>query len=165
MARQIQLRRGTAAQHENFTGADGEVTVDTTNHTLRVHDGQTVGGTALMRADAMDAADYVVAFQAPTAANGYTWYRKYKSGWVEQGGTRQITITNDSGASIVQLPIPMQNTNYFAVVQGGLVQGQSYLMYNIEKHSNSAINLVVSAKTSVTSASIITAWEVKGVAA
>lgn len=27
----------------------------------------------------------IIAFQAPTAANGYTWYRKYADGWVEQG--------------------------------------------------------------------------------
>lgn len=31
-----------------------------------------------------DAVDYVIAMQRPTADNGYTWYRKYKSGWVEQ---------------------------------------------------------------------------------
>ena len=30
-----------------YEGADGEVTVDTTNKTLRVHDGSTIGGTAL----------------------------------------------------------------------------------------------------------------------
>ena len=47
MALQIQLRRGTQAEHSTFTGANGEVTVDTTNKTLRVHDGSTVGGTAL----------------------------------------------------------------------------------------------------------------------
>lgn len=47
MALQIQLRSGTATQHETFTGASGEVTVDTTNKTLRVHDGSTVGGTRL----------------------------------------------------------------------------------------------------------------------
>ena len=47
MALQIQLRRGTAAEHNTFTGANGEVTVDTTNKTLRVHDGVTVGGTML----------------------------------------------------------------------------------------------------------------------
>ena len=29
--------------------------------------------------------DYVIDFQIPTATNNYTWYRKYKSGWVEQG--------------------------------------------------------------------------------
>lgn len=47
MALQIQLRSGTATEHNTFTGANGEVTVDTTNKTLRVHDGTTVGGTRL----------------------------------------------------------------------------------------------------------------------
>lgn len=40
----------------------------------------------------------VIEFQAPTADNGYTWYRKYADGWVEQGG--QLT-----GRSIT-FPIP-----------------------------------------------------------
>ena len=44
MATQIQYRRGTAAQNNTFTGAAGEVSVDTTNSTLRVHDGVTAGG-------------------------------------------------------------------------------------------------------------------------
>ena len=44
MAKQLQLRKGTATEHNTFTGANGEVTVDTTNKTLRVHDGSTVGG-------------------------------------------------------------------------------------------------------------------------
>ena len=47
MAKQLQLRKGTATEHQTFTGANGEVTVDTTNKTLRVHDGSTVGGTRL----------------------------------------------------------------------------------------------------------------------
>jgi hypothetical protein len=41
---QIQYRRGTGVQNDAFTGALGEVTVDTTNKTLRVHDGTTIGG-------------------------------------------------------------------------------------------------------------------------
>lgn len=49
MSRQIQIRRGTADEHNNFTGAIGEITVDTTNNTIRVHDGQTVGGTPLAK--------------------------------------------------------------------------------------------------------------------
>lgn len=44
MARQIQSRRGSADEHANFTGAIGEITMDTTKKTLRVHDGQTPGG-------------------------------------------------------------------------------------------------------------------------
>lgn len=44
MAIQIQLRQGTTTEHSTFTGAVGEVTVDTTKDTLVVHDGVTVGG-------------------------------------------------------------------------------------------------------------------------
>jgi hypothetical protein len=44
MARQIQLRRGTTAQHATFTGAVGEVTVDTDKDALVVHDGVQAGG-------------------------------------------------------------------------------------------------------------------------
>lgn len=44
MSRSIQLRRGTAPEHENFIGKVGEVTMDTTNKTLRVHDGEIIGG-------------------------------------------------------------------------------------------------------------------------
>jgi len=51
MATQIQLRRGTSAETAAFTGADGEVTVNTTTDTVVVHDGSTVGGYPLLRAD------------------------------------------------------------------------------------------------------------------
>ncbi len=44
MAKQLQLRSGTTTEHNTFTGAVGEVTVDTTKDTLVVHDGVTAGG-------------------------------------------------------------------------------------------------------------------------
>ena len=44
MATQIQRRRGTTAQHSTFTGALGELTVDTDKKTVVVHDGSTAGG-------------------------------------------------------------------------------------------------------------------------
>jgi len=44
MAQVLQLRRGTTAQNDTFTGAAGEVTVDTDRESLRVHDGVTMGG-------------------------------------------------------------------------------------------------------------------------
>ena len=109
MSRQIQFRRGTADEHKNFTGAEGEITVDLTNKTLRVHDGETAGGTMLARADALNGADYVIAWQTPTAENNYTWYRKYKSGWVEQGG--EIT----TNINTVILPVAMANNHYVLI--------------------------------------------------
>ena len=44
MAKRVQLRRGTTAQTNDFTGAIGEVTVDTDKEVLVVHDGTTAGG-------------------------------------------------------------------------------------------------------------------------
>lgn len=41
---QVQFRRGNTAQNLAFTGAVGEVTVDTGNYTMRVHDAVTPGG-------------------------------------------------------------------------------------------------------------------------
>ena len=70
MAKQLQLRKGTAAEHSTFTGANGEVTVDTTNKTLRVHDGTTVGGTRL--ATSADIINYLpLAYPKSTPPSGY----------------------------------------------------------------------------------------------
>ena len=54
MAKLLKLRRGTTSQHSSFTGAEGEVTVDTDKETLVVHNGSTAGGFALSRADSPD---------------------------------------------------------------------------------------------------------------
>ena len=51
MAKLLKLRRGTTTQHASFTGAEGEVTVDTTKDTTVVHDGSTAGGTPLAKED------------------------------------------------------------------------------------------------------------------
>ena len=44
VATQVKRRRGTTAENDAFTGAEGEITVDLTTKELRVHDGSTVGG-------------------------------------------------------------------------------------------------------------------------
>ena len=49
MATAIQWRRGTTAQHANFTGLVGEITVDTDLDTVVVHDGSTQGGHRLAK--------------------------------------------------------------------------------------------------------------------
>lgn len=49
MAARVRLRRGTSAQHASFIGAVAEITVDTTNNSIRVHDGNTTGGHELLK--------------------------------------------------------------------------------------------------------------------
>ena len=105
-------KRGDGAVNDAYTGLPGEITVDMDAKTVRVHDGETTGGIAMARA--MDTiGDWVVESQLPTAENNYTWYRKYKSGWVEQGGAFTAS-TGGTRLSIIY-PVPMANTNYCAL--------------------------------------------------
>jgi len=138
MAKQIQFRRGTTTEHETFIGAPGEVTVDTDMNTLRVHDGVTPGGTPLARqGEGMPAgADYVIETQVASAANNYTWYRKYKSGWVEQGGYNYGSL---SGEKIIQLPITMSNKHYkfSAILNLDANDANPTVVFGIRRQSNS----------------------------
>lgn len=99
-------KRGDGAVNDAYTGVPGEITVDMDAKTVRVHDGETTGGIAMARVADVNG-DWVVESQLPTAENNYTWYRKYKSGWVEQGG-----ISESNKFPEILLPIPMQDTNY-----------------------------------------------------
>lgn len=59
--------------------------------------------------DIVAKADAVVDYQIPAVENNYTWFRKYASGWVEQGGI--ITgITNSYTTKT--LAVTMPDTNY-----------------------------------------------------
>lgn len=48
MSTLVKFRRGTTEQNNTFTGALGEITIDTTIKSIRVHDGVTQGGTLLV---------------------------------------------------------------------------------------------------------------------
>ncbi|MDP7365859.1 MAG: hypothetical protein QGH83_01155, partial [Candidatus Pacebacteria bacterium] len=51
MAKRVQRRRGTTTEHSTFTGAAGEITVDTTKEVVVVHDASTAGGIPSARED------------------------------------------------------------------------------------------------------------------
>lgn len=57
MTTALKRRRGTDSNHNSFTGLDGELSVNTTNKSVHVHDGTTVGGFETMRTDFNNAAD------------------------------------------------------------------------------------------------------------
>ena len=44
MPTQLQLRRGTTSQNNSFTGAAGEISIDSDLDQIRIHDGSTAGG-------------------------------------------------------------------------------------------------------------------------
>lgn len=147
MATQLQLRRGTTAENNLFTGAQGELTMDTDTNGLRIHDGSTAGGFKV---------DTVVAFQEPTAQNNYTWARKYASGWVEQGG---VTAAISPSASVSPtLPVEMSDTNYTALATA-LVGGKNA---SVAARATTSISIQLDALSGSTASAI--SWEVKGMA-
>lgn len=158
-ATQVQIRRGTEAENDAFTGAEGEVTMDLTNKQLRVHDGQTKGGMKIPNIETVLPAnsDYVIERQEPTAENGYTWYRLYKSGWVEQGGI--IANLTDKMARIV-FPIIMADENY-TILAGQYVDNlNSQYWYVRQDISVNGFSIKASAGT-ITAAY----WSVSGMSA
>ena len=157
MSEQWQLRRGTTAENDNFTGAAGEVTMDTDTGALRVHDGVTTGGKGLV--------DSVVEFQLPTADNNYTWYRKYASGWVEQGG---VASTPDADANYqITLPVTMSDVNYSIQITDttGNTNAVIASVYTGTAITTTGFYIRISHKYYNAGTPTVTYWEVKGMAA
>lgn len=79
--------------------AGENITIDESTNTISA----TGGGSDML--------DYVVEKQDPTLENGFTWYRKYKSGWVEQGGAI-AEVSTSYATRTVSLPVEMANESY-----------------------------------------------------
>jgi len=93
MSTQVQYRRGTEAQNDAFTGALAEITVDTTNLTLRVHDGITAGGSNIATVAYVDEA--ISALSADSISNGTSNVKVLSSGGnvaVTVGGSGIVTF-------------------------------------------------------------------------
>jgi Major tropism determinant N-terminal domain len=69
---QVQYRRGTASQVATFTGAAGEMVVDTTNNRLVVQDGSTAGGWPMAVASRVAVSDTNYTLSSPYGMVAYT---------------------------------------------------------------------------------------------
>jgi len=95
MATEIKLRRGTKAQHDDgsgFTGALGEVTVDTTDDTLRVHDGSLKGGHVIAKLSDVEASDTLAELLAKGNSTG--------SNDIQVDATDRVTFGAESGGKL-----------------------------------------------------------------
>lgn len=98
MAQQVQFRRGSTADHSTFTGAVGEVTVDTDKDTAVVHDGSTAGGFPLVKEAAIGVS--VQAYDADTAKTDVTQvFTAGQRGEVTSVSSSSGTLTIDFNAS------------------------------------------------------------------
>ena len=101
MSTQVQYRRGTASENNAFTGALAEITVDTTNGTLRVHNGLTPGGSNIATVSYVTA--QISALSANSITDGTSNVRVISSGGnitTSVGGTANVLVVTSTGANI-----------------------------------------------------------------
>lgn len=106
--------------------------------------------------------DYVVESQLPTADNGYTWYRKYKSGWVEQGGI-VFPATSTATRVSITLPITMGGNVYSVQVTGGDNTADTAIYCYYTNRTTTGFQILYNHTTS--SYTIGDSWQVSGMAA
>ncbi len=111
MAKLLKLRRGTTTQHGSFTGAEGEVTIDTTKDTAVVHDGSTAGGTPLAKEnmDNVSSLSIVGRIQNSHLA-GVKVQPNFGSQLVETDGNLDVAGTAATGALTVTGNISVSGT-------------------------------------------------------
>lgn len=113
----LQFRRGTTAQNNAFTGAVGEISVDTDKDTLRVHDGSTTGGSELLTASStstltnktLTSANVTTAL-LPTTADGAALGSASKefsdlfladAGSIQMGNDQDVVVTHVADTGLI----------------------------------------------------------------
>lgn len=142
MAIQLTLRKGTKIQNDAFTGAEAELTYDSTSKNIRIHDGSTQGGYTIptttqvsglafpsaSRYDTLTLEASGTQYTAP--ADGYVTISKQTNGnnqfvymEAEPTGlcTKQQTIENGSYCHAF-LPVRKGQTYHVDYTAGGTLQ-------------------------------------------
>jgi hypothetical protein len=101
MATQLKIRRGTTAEHASFTGAEGEITLDTTKDTLVAHDNYTAGGRPMLREDLNNlAASSININKLNASGSAFEYLRMNAAGnALEFASTYGLTVLNDSSSA------------------------------------------------------------------
>jgi hypothetical protein len=124
MATTLKLRRGTTAAHSTFTGAAGEVTVDTDKDVVVVHDGTTAGGFPAVRAGGTVTASAGTVSAPAITTTGDTntgiFFPAADTIAFAEGGVESMRI-NSSGNLGIGTATPTQELTVYRDLDGGAV--------------------------------------------
>jgi hypothetical protein len=129
MPLQVQFRRGTTQQNQSFTGAAGEISVDTTLKQLRLHDGSTAGGSALPAVGTVNTFTNTQVFNGSASVVG-------------------STFLNASETVSIVAAAPASTTNFY--VNSGTVQ-----LYTSNAVNNWTTNIAFGPSTSFSTATSV----------
>ena len=146
MSTQVQYRRGTAAQNNAFTGALAEITVDTTNLTLRVHNGLTAGGSNIATVAYVDNA--IGSLSANSITDGTSNVRIVSTnGNVAVGvaGTSNVAVFASTGLRVVG---SIEATNGFigldaTAIANGSANVRTFANANVTVSASGSANVLV----------------------
>ena len=136
MAKQVIYRRGTTAEHANFVGANGEITVDTVKHVVIVHDGVTAGGFPLanastitanisaLTANAANQAAAITVLQANAATQSANIATLFANAIAQQANITAFTLASNSTVIFANIAGVRANVEA-ANVQIGLLFGNA----------------------------------------
>lgn len=147
MAKQVRLRRGTTAEHADFVGANGEVTVDTVKHVVIVHDGVTAGGWPSANATAVDAtlvtltanaanqAASINTLLANAATQATTLNSLVANAAAQQASINAFVLASNATAIFaniagVQANVTAANTAITLLVGNAVIQGEAITLAN-----------------------------------
>jgi len=122
MAKTLQFRRGTSAELNTITGAEGELFVDLDTNAIRVHNGNTQGGVALSTLAETEAAySNAVAFvNNQTGANGISYSSGVIAADQDISSGANVTFTEVTGLDAPTDSTDAANKQYVDEVAEGL---------------------------------------------
>ena len=146
MATRVLIRRGTTTEHDAFTGAAGELTLDTTRNMPVVHDGSKAGGFPIAKADGLDifstsgdmtaavllaqrgkriiiTGDHDITLPDATAAEvGYTWviHNTHSGAITLDKGTDDQTVKHLTGSAVTTITVATGTS--VNIASGGVVE-------------------------------------------
>ena len=140
----VQFRRGTTAQNDAFTGAVGEISVDTQKDTIRVHDGSTAGGFELLQRNLTNQTiggsivpDTDSAYDLGSASN--KWRSLYLSGNTIVLGS--VVLKDNNGTLSIQdsSGVPLAGTFSTVTTSGNVTVGGNLVVNGTTTAINSTV--------------------------
>jgi hypothetical protein len=156
MAQQVQFRRGTTSDHSAFTGALGEITVDTTLKTIRVHDASTVGGNIIAAANGATLTSTTLT--GPSIANAaISGSNNILSGTltVTTGSIANATLNSPSIANAAISGANNQLSGTLTVTTGSIANG-TFTNYTETSYTNTGIGSAFTANLSLGTVQLLT---------
>jgi len=160
MSRTLQFRRLGTATLANTIGANGELIINTTNKTLTVHDGSTLGGFALLNA----ATDFDIDQYARNTSNTNASDIVVLQGINSTQNTNIVTATNlaqaafnqanTGGGDIDQYARDTANSKFSS--SGGQITGNVIVVGNLDVTNNTIVSNAMEANNVIIDGTLLT---------